>query len=36
DTEGNGARYGTWSNAAGQFGYVGNQRVDSEWHIWVR
>ena len=36
DTEGNGARYGTWTNAPGQFGYIGNQRVDSEWHIWVR
>jgi len=36
DTEGLGLRYHVGTNAPGQYGYVGNQRVQTLWWLWFR
>ena len=36
DSEGLGRRYEVGTNQAGTPGYVGDQRMDSLWHLWVR
>jgi hypothetical protein len=36
DSEGLGLRYEVGTNHASMPGYVGDQRIDSLWHLWVR
>lgn len=36
DTEGIGARYHVGSNSNGMFGFVGEERVDTRWHLWLK
>ena len=36
DTEGLGARYHVGSNVSGSWGYVGGQRANTRWHLWLR
>jgi hypothetical protein len=36
DDEGLGARFHVGTNLPGVYGYVGDTRVDSRWHLWLR
>ena len=36
DGEGTGARYHVGSNTSGSWGYVGGQRANASWHLWIR